>query len=455
MNVLLVRPPFPNTMFGHFLLNAEPLGLEYVAAGVKGLHDVKILDMTVENRLPEVLEEYQPDIVGCTVCTSTVNTSKQVLSRVKSFDQNILTVVGGSHATVQPEDLFYQDIDIIVVGEGVDTFKSICESYEGKKGFADLDGIYYRDKGVMVPTPMKDFPDLNSEPFPDRSLTARYRPHYGLLVAGARPLTFIRGAAGCSYKCSFCTITSTLKGKVYNRDPDSIIEELASIQDESVFFVDDDFLLDPDRAIALAHGIKKAGMRKNFGFFSRADHIVKWPDTIEAWAQIGLGYVMVGMESNRDEDLLEFKKGTTIAVNEEALRVLRQHNVWARVNYIVRPDFDLSDFENLERYVRELRVELPFYTILTPLPGTQFYEEKKGQLITDNYDLWDLTHTVLPTKLPLKDFYKAYRRLIMRSVTWGDKLRLLKQLDTETRIDLAFSWLRMVGRLRGIVKHHN
>jgi radical SAM superfamily enzyme YgiQ (UPF0313 family) len=442
-------------MFGHFLLNAEPLGLEYIAAGVKGLHDVKILDMTLENRLSEVLAEYQPDIVGCTVCTSTVNTSKQILSRVKSFSRNILTVVGGPHATVQPKDLFHHDIDIVVVGEGIDTFKSICENYEGEKGFAAVDGIYYRDNGVMVSTPMKEFPDLNSEPFPDRSLTARYRDKYGLLVTGARPLTLVRGAAGCSYNCSFCTITSTLKGKVYTRDPDSIIEELATIQDDWVFFVDDEFLLDPDRAINLAYGIQKAGINKMFGFFSRSDSILIRPDCIEAWAEIGLKFVMVGMESHRDEDLREYKKGTSISTNEKAFSILQKNKVWMRANYLVRPDFDLSDFKRMQKYVKKSRVELPFFPVLTPLPGTNFYEETKNQLITNNYDLWDLTHTVLPTRLPLKDFYRAYRRLIRRSVTWGDKLRLLKQLDSKTRLELATNWLRMVGRLRGIVKHHD
>jgi hypothetical protein len=109
----------------------------------------------------------------------------------------------------------------------------------------------------------------------------------------------------------------------------------------------------------------------------------------------------------------------------------------------------------MQKYVKKSRVELPFFPVLTPLPGTNFYEETKNQLITNNYDLWDLTHTVLPTRLPLKDFYRAYRRLIRRSVTWGDKLRLLKQLDSKTRLELATNWLRMVGRLRGIVKHHD
>jgi radical SAM superfamily enzyme YgiQ (UPF0313 family) len=442
-------------MFAHFLLHGEPLGLEYIAAGVEAQHQVKILDMVIDKKLFKVLKNFQPDIVGCTVCTSTVNTGMQVFTQIKAYNPEILTVVGGPHPTVQPQDLFDQNVDLIVVGEGVDTFEEICDRHQARMDFETIDGIYYKNEGRMVPTTPRDFPNLDRMPFPDRSLTAHYRHKYKLLAADDQSLAFIRGSAGCSYTCTFCTITSTLKGKVYKRDPQSIVRELATIGEKAVFFVDDEFLLDPDRTVHLAHMIGKAGIRKNFGFFSRSDTIVKRPDTIEAWAKVGLKYVMVGMESNRDEDLRQFKKGISISTNEEALRILKKNAVWARVNYIVQPDDDFNDLKCLEEYVRSLGVELPFYSILTPLPGTNFYEETKTEFITCNYDLWDLTHTVLPTKLPLKDFYKGYRRLIIRSVSARDKIKLLRQLDTKTKTRLIINWLRMVYRMQGMAKYYN
>jgi radical SAM superfamily enzyme YgiQ (UPF0313 family) len=442
-------------MFAHLLLYVEPLGLEYIAAGIKGIHNVKIADMVLEKGLSKILRDFQPDIVGCSVSTATVNTTKEVLSQVKAFNQKILTVVGGPHPTVQPQDLFHEDIDIVVVGEGVEVFKDICECFKRKKGYGQIRGIYHRHNGDILSTPEREFPDLDSFPFPDRSLTLQYRHKYGLLASGARPITIMRGSVGCSYGCTFCHVTSSLKGEVYTRSPHSIIEELATIEDETVYFIDDEFLLDPDRAVELARGIQEAGIRKTFGIFSRSDSIVKRPDTIEAWARIGLKYVMVGLESNREEDLRHFKKGTSISDNEEALRIMQRENVWGRVNYIVRPDFDSRDFKSMEGYVRNSRVELPFFSILTPFPGTKFYEDTKSQLITDNYDLWDVTHTVLSTKLPLKDFYRAYRGLILRSVSMGDKIKMLRQMDTKTRLELAINWLRMMRMLRVLAKHHD
>jgi hypothetical protein len=49
--------------------------------------------------------------------------------------------------------------------------------------------------------------------------------------------------------------------------------------------------------------------------------------------------------------------------------------------------------------------------VLTPLPGTDLAQEVEAQLLTRNYDFFDLLHTVLPTELPLKDFYRELSRL--------------------------------------------
>jgi hypothetical protein len=62
--------------------------------------------------------------------------------------------------------------------------------------------------------------------------------------------------------------------------------------------------------------------------------------------------------------------------------------------------------------------------MLPPLPGTDFYEQVKAQLITHNYDYFDLLHTLLPTTLPLKEFYEEFYNLYKKGVPFGKQLRL-------------------------------
>ena len=51
------------------------------------------------------------------------------------------------------------------------------------------------------------------------------------------------------------------------------------------------------------------------------------------------------------------------------------------------------------------------FSILTPLPGTDLWETAQRDLTTDDWEMFDIIHAVLPTRLPLEEFYDEYSRL--------------------------------------------
>lgn len=124
MKILLVQPVKPATALGgeDFAIY-EPLALEYLAAGVAGDHDVRILDMRIDPDLDFHLRQYCPDVVGITSYTVHVNTVKKLFQQIKTVNPDIVTVVGGHHATILPMDFCTSFIDVIVTGEGVFPFK--------------------------------------------------------------------------------------------------------------------------------------------------------------------------------------------------------------------------------------------------------------------------------------------------------------------------------------------
>ena len=126
MKILLIEPPkAPVTIGGEDVFLFEPLALEYVAAGVNRDHDVRILDLRLEKDLQGALKEFSPDVVGITAYTVHVNTVRHLFEEIKAWNPQVLTVVGGHHATVMPEDFLSPFIDLIVIGEGVFAFKEI------------------------------------------------------------------------------------------------------------------------------------------------------------------------------------------------------------------------------------------------------------------------------------------------------------------------------------------
>jgi radical SAM superfamily enzyme YgiQ (UPF0313 family) len=274
MKILLIQPAkAKRTIGGEDIYLYEPLALEYVAAGVAGDHEVRILDMRLEKNLAQALAAFQPDIVGITAYTVHVNTVKGLFAQVKGWNPRTLTVVGGHHATVVPDDFASPDIDLIVVGEGVAPFREIVRRHERAEGFEGIPGVAFARNGFLFRNTALPEVDLDTVPQSNRALTAAYRRHYH--SEWMRPLASTRTSKGCPYRCKFCGLWKLTGSRYLKRQPQKVVEELASIQEPFVFFADDESLVDAARMRSLASMIKAAGIRKRYFLYGRADTIAR------------------------------------------------------------------------------------------------------------------------------------------------------------------------------------
>jgi radical SAM superfamily enzyme YgiQ (UPF0313 family) len=334
-------------------------------------------------------------------------------------------VVGGHHATILPENFLSDHIDVIVIGEGVFTFKEIVNRYEREKNLEDIPGTAFSKNGVLIKSDPVEKVDLDEFPFPDRKLTAKYRDRY--YSDWMKPLAAIRTSKGCPYRCNFCAMWKLADGKYYKRSPEKIVEELEGIDEKYVFFADDESLLDVPRMKILAELIKVKGIQKRYFLYGRSDTISRNPELIRLWKDIGLERVFVGIEFFRDEDLKYILKKSTVDDNNKAVKILQELGIDIYASLIVRPDFTKSDFAELRSYVRKLKLDFAGFAVLTPLPGTDLFKEVESELITHNYDFFDFIHTVLPTELPLKEFYKEYLNLYKKGISRWRSISTLRK----------------------------
>ncbi len=453
MKILLVQPKKPaKAVGGDDFAIYEPLALEYLAAGVRKNHDVKIVDMRIEDDLDSVLNSFHPDAVGITAYTVHVNVVKRLFEKIKKFNPEIFTIVGGHHATLVPEDFNAHTIDLIVMGEGVFTFREAIKRLENKITPANIPGTAFRTDGKLVINKGDLADDLDAIPFPDRSLTKTYRKNY--LSEWMRPLASIRTSKGCLFKCSFCALWKLTGGRYLTRKPENIIEELGGIEEGFVFFADDESLLDAERMMTLADLIKKAGINKRYFLYGRSDTIVKHPDLIERWKDIGMERVFVGLEFFRDEDLKDIRKGTTIKNNIEAIRILQSLDIDIFPNFMIKPDFDRSDFNEFRKYCLGIGLDFIGFSVMTPLPGTDLYESVKDKLITDTYDYYDFFHTHLPTKLPLKEFYREYLSLFRKTKSLSRQIAFLRKYPLREVPSVIKTFNRFSDQLKNIDKDY-
>jgi radical SAM superfamily enzyme YgiQ (UPF0313 family) len=449
VRVLLVQPCKPPLSVGGEDLHVfEPLALEYVAAGVTSGCDVQIVDLRLEPDLPRVLAQFAPDIVGLTAYTVHVNPVRTLALQVKQWNPETLTVVGGHHATIRPEDFPSPAVDLVVRGEGVAAFAEITRRLKAQQGFADIPGVCVsRNGGMDVADPVL-VADLDSLPFPDRTLTAGYRKSY--FSEWMRPLASVRTSKGCPHRCTFCALWKLSGGRYLRRSPESILGELSSIEQPYVFFADDESLIDAARMTRLAELIRDAGIKKRYYLYARSDTIVARPRLLKLWRSVGLERVFVGLEFFSDRDLAYVGKGSTVDDNRKAVELLHSLGLELHANFIVRPDFTGDDFDSCRDYVRALKLSFAGFSVLTPLPGTDLYDQVKDSLLTDDYDFFDFFHTLLPTTLPLADFYHRYYRLAAGAVPRHRQAGMLRKIRPRDLPDLLARQQRYLHRLRDL-----
>ena len=104
------------------------------------------------------------------------------------------------------------------------------------------------------------------------------------------------------------------------------------------------------------------------------------------------------------KDCASIANGSRSAAIFEALEFARSLGIYVAINLIADPDWDHERF----RIVREWGVDLPEVVNLsvnTPYPGTESWVTEGGRVASRDYRLYDIQHAVLPTRLPLTEFY--------------------------------------------------
>ncbi|GBE58180.1 B12 binding domain protein [bacterium BMS3Abin01] len=433
MKVLLVQPPqFGKPGFTK-IARVEPLGLEMVAGALIDDHQVRIHDMRIDENLEKAINSFRPDAVGISCCfTIDVYRAQRIARRVKNAGVPFV-FVGGLHASLNPPDFDNKDIDCIVVGEGEFASRDLIGTLEAGSDLRNVPGIVLNtDKGQVFTGPREPVKNMDDLPFAARDLLPHGRGNKYFFNFW-KPMATIETARGCPYRCNFCSVWAFFQGRCRTKSPERVAEELSRRSEPYILITDDNFLLSVKRAREIADIIKARGIKKRYSFQARSDTICKHPEIITQWKQIGLAHIFIGFESLNQEDLQAINKKNSVETNEQALKLCQDQGLSVTTAFIINQDFEHSDFEKLRNYIVSRRISLPQFTVLTPLPGTDLFREMEEKIQIRNYELYDFIHSVLPTKLDPKDFYKEFASLysaayIHSGVIKRRSSRLLKDL---------------------------
>jgi radical SAM superfamily enzyme YgiQ (UPF0313 family) len=297
-------------------------------------------------------------------------------------------------------------------------------------------------------------PDLDTLPAPARHLIDKYKGEYFYIMA--RPLASIYTSRGCSFDCNFCAIWEFYERKTRYLSASVIADRMEACEEDFVFLLDDNFLSRTDRLIALADELERRGIKKYWMSQGRVDFVAKHPELIKRLAGVGLRGLLSGYESNSQDALDYLRKRCRVDSNKKAADILRENGIISTALFMVRPDFEVADFQGLYDYIEEMGVAMPLVSIQTPLPGTELWRQNRDKLLTEDFRLYDLSHALVPTRLPRDEFYRQYVRfeeVLDRSVRrWFTPWRIAKDFDFYRRMFTRLpSFLRRRAAFRAVV----
>lgn len=409
--LLLINPiPVDTRLAEHSIRTiTPPLSLGILAALTPSDWEVNIIDENFDD-----FTYVDADLVGLTALTYSVNRAYEIASIYR--DKGIPTVMGGIHASMVPEEA-EKFVDTVVTGEAESVWLSVIIDFNSG-------ALKKRYKGEFLPA--------DKIPSPRRDLF-----HKSYLY------TSIQTTRGCPMSCDFCN-THTFNGQKYRQRPiEDVLDELESIPNDHVSFIDDNLIgyskQATERAIDLFKGIVDRGIQKNW--YCQASLNIADNEEVLKWAaKSGCGMILIGIESEKEKQLKEVSKNLNLKMGVQSYQDVfdRIHKygiaVLGTLIYGYDSDF-VEDFFERTKFAIESGIDGMQASILTPGPGTELYNRlnRDKRLFRTNYpEDWKYYHfneiVFQPANMSPEELTEAM--LENWSIMYDEKLLLKKMLKT-------------------------
>lgn len=462
--IMLISPPLVTPADEDVPKNTQmPIGLAYIAAVLEreGYADIKVLDaFTLEDAgltadrpkkyhglspegIRREIADFRPDIVGVSsMYTMYSKGANAVIGIVKEINRNILIVCGGAHATINPEMLLEdKDIDLIVKGEGEQTFLEVVRAYESKGDIYSVEGIIYRKDGRIYETPPRPLiRNLDTLPFPARHYMPMKRYFENTAKSSnyyiRHPSATVVTSRGCPGRCIYCCVEKIWGRAWRGRSAVNVADEIELLIKDygirEVQFTDDCLSADRTRLQEICREL----IRRRLDIkWTPPAGIAIWQlnkDLLRIMKASGCYRLTFGLESGDPQTLKFIGKSYSYDYARQVIREANRLGIWTAGTFII--GFPSETKAQIRRTIKfALSSRLDFAVFYTPIvfAGTQLFEEFRKAGIA--YD---------PEKTGTDSAYSA------RFVTDSELFKIRSQANTRLFINRALKPWRLLAKVK-------
>jgi anaerobic magnesium-protoporphyrin IX monomethyl ester cyclase len=376
-----------------------------------------ISDKVNVNGIKERVREFKPEIVGITMNTYQTRSAREVSQAVKQVSKNILVVTGGPHPSALKLDTFmyFPDIDIVVYGEGEESFLEIIEG----KSLSEIKGICYKDILNPPRSFIQDFshiPLTNLDLIGGREGIKRFQGPY---PRGPMPSMFIMASRGCFGRCKFCNTPVFWGSKVRTRKPDAIINEIEWLHRKygitEIYFQDDTFNANKRWAETVLNMIIEKGLNKNIAYrlCFRVNEQLITPELLRLAKRANVWMIFYGTENGNQEMLKSIGKSIRIAEIERAFKLTHEAGIKTITSFLIgnMGETKQTVYDSIA-LAKRLKPYIAGFSMAIPFPGTTLRDEMitRGYLLEADYDLYGTEQCVVRTDELMPDDMLSLQR---------------------------------------------